>query len=281
MSSLRSIATLTRLTLHEAMRRRILLAALICGGAFLILFTGGLNAILSGTRDHAHMTLIERRVMVNMLTLAGLYAVNFLVVMTSVLLPVDTLSGEIQSGVIQTLASKPIRRSEIVLGKWLGHWLIMAAYLGLLAGGVLAIVRLMGHFTPPDIAIGIPLMLLEGTVLLTLSIAGGAKLSTVTNGIMAFGLYGLAFIGSWVEQIGAITGHDNARYVGTLASLIMPSEALWQLAAYHMQPSMLRQLAATPFSPASVPSVAMVIWAAAYVAVALAIGVRAFQKRPL
>ena len=61
----------------------------------------------------------------------------------------------------------------------------------------------------------------------------------------------------------------------------MPSESLWQLAAYHMQPSMLRQLAATPFSPASVPSAAMVIWAAAYVAVALMIGVRAFQKRPL
>jgi Cu-processing system permease protein len=281
MSSIRSILTLTRLTLHEAMRRKILLAALICGGAFLILFAGGVHAILSGTRERAHMTLLERRIMLNMLALAGLYAVNFLVVMTSVLLPVDTLSGEIQSGVIQTVVSKPIRRSEVVIGKWIGHWLIMGAYLTLLAGGVLGIVWLNGHFTPPDIAIGIPLLLLEGTVLLTISVAGGAKLSTVTNGILAFGLYGLAFIGSWVEQIGAHTGHDNARYVGTLASLIMPSEALWQLAAYHMQPGMLRELAVTPFSPASVPSTAMVVWAAAYVAMALLIGVRAFQKRPL
>jgi ABC-type transport system involved in multi-copper enzyme maturation permease subunit len=281
MNSIRSILTLTHLTLHEAMRRRILLAALICGVAFLVLFGAGLHAVLGEARGHAGVTLLERRVMLNLLTLAGLYAVNFLLVMTSVLLPVDTLSGEITSGVIQTLAAKPIRRAEIVIGKWLGHWLVMAGYLALLAGGVLAIARLEGHFTPPHVAIGLPLMLLEGTVLLTLSIAGGARLSTVTNGILAFGLYGLAFIGSWVEQIGTLTGHDAARYVGTVASLLMPTEALWQLAAYHMQPPIMRELAATPFSPASVPSAAMVIWAAAYAAVTLAIGVRAFRRRAL
>jgi ABC-type transport system involved in multi-copper enzyme maturation permease subunit len=278
---MRTILTLIQLTLHEALRRRILLAALLCGLAFLVLFGAGLHAIVSDARGREHMTLLERRVMLNFLTLAGLYAVNFLLVMTAVLLPVDTLSGEISSGVIQTLAAKPIRRSEIVIGKWLGHWLVMAAYLALLAGGVLAIARVIGHFTPPHVARGLPLMLLEGTVLLTLSIAGGAVLGTVTNGILAFGLYGLAFVGSWMEQIGTLTGRDAARYVGTVASLIMPSESLWQLAAWNMQPSIMRELAATPFSPASVPSPAMVAWAAAYAAVALALGVRAFRKRAL
>jgi Cu-processing system permease protein len=281
MSGVRAILTMTGVTLREALRRRILLAALLCGLAFLALFGAGLNAILTDARAHAGMTLLERHVMLNFLTLAGLYAVNFLLVMTAVLLPVDTLSGEIASGVIQTVASKPIRRAEIVIGKWLGYWLVMAGYFTLLAGGVLALTRLVGHFTPPRIGLGLPLMLLEGTVLLTVSIAGGARLSTVTNGILAFGLYGLAFIGSWVEQIGAHVGRDAARYVGTIASLIMPSEALWQRAAYEMQPGIMRQMVATPFSPASVPSHAMVVWALAYVAVALALGVRAFQKRAL
>jgi len=41
-------------------------------------------------------------------------------VITAVLLPVDTLSGEIASGVIQTLAAKPIRRGEIVLANGSG-----------------------------------------------------------------------------------------------------------------------------------------------------------------
>ena len=281
MIGMRAILTLTQVTLREAVRRRILLAALLCGLAFLTLFGAGLNAVLSDTRAHTGMTLLERRVMLNVLTLAGLYAVNFLLVMTAVLLPVDTLSGEIASGVIQTVASKPIRRSEVVIGKWLGFWLVMAAYFTLLAGGVLLLARLIGHFTPPRIGLGLPLMLLEGTVLLTVSIAGGARLSTITNGILAFGLYGLAFIGSWVEQIGTLAGRDAARYVGTVASLIMPSEALWQRAAYEMQPAIMREMVATPFSPASVPSTAMVVWALAYVALALALGVRGFSKRPL
>jgi hypothetical protein len=150
-----------------------------------------------------------------------------------------------------------------------------------MAGGVLAIARVIGHITPPRTYLGLPLMLLEGVVLVTLSILGGTRLSTVTNGVFVFGLYGLAFIGSWVEQIGTLAGNDTARYVGTIASLIMPTEAMWQLAAHHMQPSIMRDLAATPFSPASVPSVAMVVWAGGYALMALLVAMRAFAKRGL
>jgi Cu-processing system permease protein len=276
---MRDVLTIARLTLQEAARRRIFVAALIAGAAFLALYGIGLHFIL---REGAEkMTLIERRVFLNVLTLAGLYAASLLTTMTAVLLPVDTLSGEIASGVIQTVAVRPIRRRDIVLGKWLGHWLVMGAYFVLMAGGVLAILAIRANFTPPRVEIGLPLMLLEATILLTISIAGGTRLSTVTNGVLAFGLFGLAFIGNWVEQIGTFAGNDTARQVGTIASLIMPSESMWQLAAAQMQPSILRDLGATPFSPLSVPSAAMVWWAIGYVIVTLLIATRAFGRRPL
>ena len=278
---MRNLLTIMELTLYEAMRRRILTAALICGAAFLALFAAGLYFMVHEVGSHGPMTVIERRVFLNVLTLAGLYAANLLLVMTAVLLPVDTLSGEISSGVIQTLAAKPIRRHEIVLGKWLGHWLVLAGYFVLLAGGVLAIARVVAHFTPPRIEHGLPLMLLEATLLLSLSIAGGTRLSTVTNGMLAFGLFGLAFIGNWVEQIGTLADNDAARYVGTVASLIMPSESLWQMAASQMQPTLLRELGASPFSPLSVPSVAMLWWAVGYVVVTMVAGLRAFRRRAL
>lgn len=272
---------IARLTLHEAVRKRILVAALIVGAAFLTLFGIGLHLILREAAKDGGMTLVERRVFLNLFTLAGLYAANLLTVMTAVLLPVDTLSGEIASGTIQTLAVRPIRRRDIVLGKWMGHWLVMAGYLCVLAGGVLAITWTLAHFVPPRVERGLPLILLEGTVLLTLSIAGGTRLSTVTNGMLAFGLFGLAFIGNWVEQIGTYAGNEAARQVGTVASLIMPGESLWQLAASHMQPSIMRELGASPFSPVSVPTNAMIVWAAGYILVVLALGVRSFSKRPL
>jgi ABC-type transport system involved in multi-copper enzyme maturation permease subunit len=275
------LVAVARLTLHEAVRRRILTAALIAGAAFLALYGIGLHLILRESSHDSNMTLIERRVMLNVLTLAGLYAANLLTVMAAVLLPVDTLSGEMTSGVIQTLAVRPIRRRDIVLGKWLGHWIVMGSYALILAGGVLAITSSLARFTPPRIERGLPLVLLEGTVLLTVSIAGGTRLSTVTNGMLAFGLFGIAFIGNWVEQIGTFAGNHAAQQVGTVASLIMPAESLWELAASQMQPSVLRELGASPFSPVSVPSAAMVVWAGGYIVTTLAIGVRWFGRRAL
>jgi ABC-type transport system involved in multi-copper enzyme maturation permease subunit len=275
------LLTIAHLTLHEARRRRILLAALIAGAAFLLLFGLGLYAVVQDLGKNPTTTILERRMALNMLTLAGLYAANLLVVLTAVLLPVDTLSGEIGSGVMQTLAVRPIRRRDIVLGKWLGHWVVMVSYLALLFGGVLALSAVIGRFTPPRIGLGLPLVLLEGTVILTISIAGGARLGTVTNGMLAFGLYGMAFIGNWVEQIGTRLGNNAAQQIGTVASLVMPSESLWQLAASQMQPAILRELGATPFSPFSVASPAMIWWAAGYIVVVLAFGVRVFGRRAL
>jgi ABC-type transport system involved in multi-copper enzyme maturation permease subunit len=275
---MRRLIVIAHLTLHEAMRRRVLLAAVIGGAAFLILYSVGIHFI---ARDVAKATVIERRLTLNFITLAGLFAVNLLTVMSAVLLPVDALSGEIASGSIQTLAAKPMRRSEIVLGKWLAYVVVVVAYLIMMAGGVLLVVRLIGHFTPPSVVAGLPLMALEAVLLVTISIAGGTRLSTVTNGMAAFGLYGLAFVGNWVEQIGTFVNNTAARNVGTVASLIMPADAMWQRAAWLMQPSIMRELNASPFSPASVASPAMVGWAGLYTLATLLFAVWGFRRRGL
>jgi len=269
--------TIVRLTLHEARSRKILLAALIFGLVFLALFTTGLYFI-----DRVENTrLPQRRLMVASIAMAGLYAVNFLTIMTAVLVPADTLSGEISSGIIQTVVSKPLRRSEVLLGKWIGFWIILSGYLGLMAGGVLLATRVIANYSPPNISTGLSLMCLEGTLLLTLSIAGGTRLSTITNGVMVFGMYGVAFIGGWMEQIGTMADNVAARYLGIAASLLVPCESLWRLAAYYMQPKLMRDLQLTPFSSASVPNGTMVLWAAAYTALSLAFALWQFRKRSL
>lgn len=280
---MRGILTISQLTIHEALRKRVLLAALILGLAFLVLFALGFyfmnrEVILS---PRGPETTAERGLIYIFLTMAGLYAVNFLMVMMAALLPVDTLSGEIRSGAIQSLVTKPLRRSEILLGKWLGFWVILAGYLLMMGGGVLLIALVITNTIPPDTFIGIPLMLLEATLLLTLSIAGGTRLSTLANGVMVFGLFGLAFIGGWIEQIGALFQNETARNIGVIASLIVPSESLWQLAAYNMQPALMRDLNLTPFSPSSVPSSAMVVWAVGYTVLVLMWGLWSFRTRDL
>jgi Cu-processing system permease protein len=156
-----------------------------------------------------------------------------------------------------------------------------AAYSVMLAGGVVCVMRVMTGFAQPHMERALPLLLLEATVLLTVSIAGGVRLTTVTNGIVAFAFYGLAFIGGWIEQIGVLMGSDAARYIGTAISLVSPTDALWRLATYQLLPPLMRDLQLTPFSSASVPSVAMVLWAVGFVIIVLWFALRKFQHRPL
>lgn len=276
---LRAVTVVAHLTFTEARRRRILAAALLLGVAFVVLFAVGLHFMARDIRAHAPPA--QQAVFLNLLTLTALYAANFLIVMTSVLVTVDTLAGEISSGVIESLCTKPVSRTAVALGKWLGCWTLLALYALVLCGGVLAVGRLVGGQTPPDAGLGFLLIVLEGTVLLTLALVGGTRLSSLANGVTVFGLYGLAFVGGWMEQIGTMVGNASARYIGIAASLLVPSESLWQLAAYHMQPAIARDVQIGPFLSASVPSPAMVGWALGYVLVALALALRLFHTRDL
>src|SRR5262245_57604241 len=83
MSAPNGFLIVTRLTLHEAARRKILIAALIAAGAFLALFGVGFYFVVQGTTANATMSLLERRITLNILTLAGFFAVNTLTVMAS------------------------------------------------------------------------------------------------------------------------------------------------------------------------------------------------------
>jgi len=274
---MQGLLTIAHLTWLEARRRRIVLAALICGIGFVVVYA---IAVYFMNRSFSTAGL-QRQLQLQLLTLVGLYAVNFLVAALAVMLPVDTPSGEMASGVMQTIASKPVRRAEIVLGKWLVYGLMNAGYIVIMAGGVVLVMRVITGFAQQRIAGAFGLMVLEATVLLSITIVGGVRFSTVTNGIVAFALYGVAFIGGWIEQVGVVVGNATARYIGTAISLVSPPDAMWRLAVYALPPPFMRTVQLGPFSPASVPSSAMVWWAMGYIIVALALAIRGFQKRAL
>jgi ABC-type transport system involved in multi-copper enzyme maturation permease subunit len=273
--------TITHLTLAEARRRRIVTAAALCGAAFLAVFASGVFFAFNQLEREQTDTFIQRQATVTLLNMAGLYAANFLAVLFAVLLPVDTLSGEVESGIMQTVASKPIRRSEILLGKWLAHGAIVIGYLLVLSGGVVFVIRVAGGFVPLDLERGLPLMMLEVLLLMTVAVAGGTRFSTVTNGITALGFYGIAFVGGWMEQVSVILQISSLRTVGIIASLISPPDALWRMAAYYFQPAIVRDLAPAVFTTASLPSPLMVWWAVGFMLLTLAWAIRSFNRRAL
>jgi Cu-processing system permease protein len=276
---MKHVITIARLTFHEARRRRMVIIALVLGAAFVVLYLSGF-ALITREMQREGEGELGMQIASNMLLMAGFYVVHFLTVMLAIFSSVDTISGEITSHTIQTIVTKPLRRWQVVLGKWLGHAVMLVLYLGLLSGAILIGVYLMAGYMPPNPLQGMLLFMLEALVLLSLSMLGGTYLSTLANGVTLFMVYGVAFIGAWVEQIGALLNAPAAVQIGIVTSLLMPVEALWRRTAYVMQPPVLRAMP-TPFTLASPPSTAMVAYAAVYGLLVLALTMRAFNRRDL
>jgi ABC-2 type transport system permease protein len=275
--------SIARMTFLEARMRKMLWAVIFLGVAFLGIYAAGFYFMYRDISRSMNASLARVMEPINFFVMAGLYGVNFLVVMLAVLASVDTLSGEIASGTIHTVVTKPLRRWEVVVGKWLGLAIMLSVFAAVMSAALIGIVWLIAGYMPPNPVAGVSLVLLEGLVVLTLSILGGTRLSTLTNGVVVFMLYGLAFIAGWIEQIGAFLHSDTAVNIGIVVSLLMPSEAMWKRAAYLMQPPFLRELglSTTPFGAATAPSSAMVVYTIIYTTAALLLAIRWFSRRDL
>jgi ABC-type transport system involved in multi-copper enzyme maturation permease subunit len=281
-----NIWTLARMTFREAIRRRIVLTGLVLGICFLIIFSIGFHMITdaayqSASRAGETIGRVIQTEGISALLMAGLYAVAFLSIAMGALLGADTLAGEINSGTIQTIVTKPVRRSDVVFGKWLGFAGLLGLYAALMAGGTVLSVWFQAGYAPPNLPAGLALIYLEALLIMTVSLSLSSALPGLATGGMVFGLYGLAFIGGWIEQIGSLLNNATAVKIGIITSLIIPSEALWRRASFEMQTPLSGALGMSPFSAVSVPSNLMVGYAVLYLVLTLGAAVNIFQNRDL
>ena len=279
MPNTNTIFTIARLTLRETQRRKVLWMGLVMGIGFLIVYGLGFHFVYADLA--AHTAPDQRAFPLTIISSMGMYATNFLVIVVSLLISVATISGDIESHVIDCLVTKPIHRWEIVLGKWLGYAILIFCFILLLPGGVMLIVYLRSGFHLENIVPGLFLMFLEGMVSLAVALFGGTRLSTLANAAMAFMLYGVAFVGGWIEQIGAIFRNETAVDIGIFVSLLNPADSLWRKAIDLFQPSLGVVENFGPFGVFSQPNNVMIIYAVVYAAVFLFLALRSFSRRDL
>jgi len=282
-----TISIIARLTFREAIRRRIMLAGLVLGIAFVITYSVGTYFIFgqiaadTAANMPSQMTAdILKAESTNAFMMMGLYAATFLSIAMAALLGADTLAGEISSGTIQTIATKPIRRADIVIGKWLGFTGLLGLYVLLLCGGIVLSTFIQSGYIPQNLLIGLGLIYSESLLIMTITLMLSSAFPALATGGIVFGLYGLGFIGGWVEQFGVLLQNDTAVKVGIITSLLIPSESLWRRAAFEMQAPITGSFG-SPFTTTSVPSPLMMGYALVYLIIILVIAMRIFQKRDL
>lgn len=275
----RTVTLMGSVTFREASRRKILWIAAIAGVGFLGLFWAGLHAMLHSMAPTA--SAVSRHEAAGMMLMMSLYAGSLMTSLMAAITSCDTLSGEIASGTIHAIATKPVRRWALVLGKWAGFVLLFGAYILFVEGGSMLIAWIENRYLPPHAIAVLGLIWLQAILLLSVTMACSARLSTLTSGACTIGLYGLAFIGGWIEQFGALRHVRACVDLGILVSLIMPSDALWRRAAFRVQPPLIGAIGATPFSSATAPSLAMVLYAVIYSMAALLLAQARLERRDL
>jgi len=274
------VCVIASITFREAARKKILWTALVVGIGFVIVFGAGLHYQLTDLRN-SNIAPFLRYQLLSATLMIGLYTVDLLAVVMTILTSLDTISGEIASGTIQAIATKPVARWHILIGKWAGFVVMLAIYVAAMFGGTLAAGYWIAGVTLQDPIRGGLLVYLECLLVLTATFLVGTWLSTLTNGVIVLGLHGLAFLGGWLEQMSGFAQGSGLVTLGVISSLIMPTEAIWRRAAFLMQPPLAGALQSSPFANVSVPSVTMVGYAGCYLLLMLALAIYHFQRRDL
>jgi Cu-processing system permease protein len=229
---MKGFSVVWRQTARECIRRRVFLVVPIGTVAYLGLYALGNSraaASIGGITQTAGGIAIEREVIVGA-TLSGLsmFCTLFLASVIGVFLTFSAVRGDAESGVLQAIIVRPVSRLAYLGGRFAGAASISVLYGLFLYLSSLLITRSIVGWSP-DRPIAAAFYLAGGIAIVTLlSLVGSTVMSTIANGIAVFMIYGAGLLAGLLEQIGsAINSHDLER-IGTIASWIMPFEALYQ-----------------------------------------------------
>ncbi len=271
---------MARMTWREAARRRVLWTALLAAAILLAIFAIALHLQVAEFRSRAMSPFVRYQVESGML-MVGLYVCDLLAVVMTILTSIDTLAGEISSGTIHAIATKPVARWQILLGKYLGFAAMVAAYVAVTFLCTVAVSHAITGVVPQRAVVGALLIYFECLVALAVTFALGTWFTTLTTGVIALGLQAVAFLGGWLEQVSGFSQSVHIVTLGVASSLIMPGESLWRRAAYEMQTPLAGSLSFSPFANVSIPSGVAVAYAGVYLAVVLGIALRHLHQRDL
>lgn len=288
-----AILTIAGLTLREASRRRLLIAVAILT-VILAVFTGwGFHKLLElpcGNTGQLHPCApATQKVLAATLIILLMFMFSFVLALGAAFVGAPSIANDVESGIILAILPRPIRRSDVVLGKWLGLTALLALYAGVACGLEFVIAQIaMGYF-PPHPILAIIFVIAEAVVVLTLTMLASTRLSGITGGIIVLVMFGLAWIGGIAGAVGATLNSRAVEDVGTVTSLILPTDGLWRSSVYNLEPAVFiaaqrevgRAAAANPFAASAPPTTAYLIWAAAWLAVVLGAAIWSFARREL
>jgi ABC-type transport system involved in multi-copper enzyme maturation permease subunit len=276
--------TVAGLTLREAARRRVVWALLALTVVLLALSAWGFSKLVGLDSDVGTLTTGEARLVSSLLLNLIMFGFSLIAAIGTAFLAGPTLAGEVESGQALAILARPVRRSAVLFGKWLGLIAFGAGYVVLAGLGEILVVRATVGYWPPSPAAGLALLAGQTVVLLTLALLLSSVISPMASGIVAVGLFGATWVAGVVGGIGGALGNEGVERVGTVSRVILPTDGLWRGAMNAFQdPLALVQMGpgegGFPFLSQGALAPAYLVWAAVWIAVIWGLTALSFQRR--
>lgn len=286
------------LTWRELLRKRVTLMCIIMTALFWIAYWFIARAFANEIASFSNPSSIEAIFLQfrnGALTLAlGYFFGSFAVAFLAIFSAVSSISGEAESGVIQTVLARPIRRSHYYAGRWLGFTSFGILYALMLFASVLMIAYMHTGLQLSAGAIFSSGLLFIAVVplLVSLTMLGSCFLSPLGNGIGATLLFALGWLGGMIERVisseaGLLANKamEPLQTITGIISLLMPVDGI--------QKRMLAELFSArdiaglfdvttglgPFSIGAIPSNTFLAYAAFYTALLTLLGILALRKK--
>ncbi|KPU42503.1 ABC-2 family transporter protein [Oxobacter pfennigii] len=276
-------------TFKESLRKRIFLLIGILTIIYLILLGVIIHYSLSEMAKWNRGDNLSIYVVVTQLiSVLGFYFSSMLTAFLAIMMSVGCISSEIESGVIHSIITRPIKRSEYILGKYLGLSILISMYSILLYALVLLICSILKlpvitSISTVDLFKGLLLFILQPIAILSISIWGSSHFKTLPNGILIIGIYIMGLIGGFMEQIGSAIKNQSLINWGIMMSLISPFDVIYRKLVSTIFPSLGLASIFSPMGSMSggSPSTWMMVYIFIYIIGFIYFSMRYFSKKDI
>ena len=285
----RLILVIAGLTLREIARRRILWVLLGLSVASVVLVGWGVDRLVTLARAEG-VEELEVRIGVSQVLILIAFMFSFVLAMSAAFLAAPAIASDVETGTVLAMLARPLRRAELVVGRWLGLSIVVAGYAvlsGMLAIGAVGLVS--GHL-PPAPWVAVAFLAFQAVAVLTLALALGTRLPAIAAGAITVVLFGLGWFAGVLGNIAVAFDATPLAGLGDTVRVLIPTDGLWRGVIYGLEPPAVLLLSAgrnaeamraNPFFAAAPPPAAFTAWAVVWVALVLLGGIALFRRREL
>lgn len=175
------VAAVTGNTLREAGRNRIFYGLLVVAGVMIL-----------GSMVLSDLALVDQKA--RLVQDFGLFVIPLLTVLTAVVLGVVLLQKEIEQKTLYAILPKPVRRSEFLVGKFLGLASLLAVQMAVLGLCWMAVLLMRGGEVTRPILVALGLSYVEIVMVTAIATFFSALSSPILSGVLTTGLFAIGRI---------------------------------------------------------------------------------------